>query len=556
MLTNALLLVFCAAPGPSVEPAALLSHPAVHAATDGAGRAAEILSKAKQSAADGDAASAVKSAKEAIELDPDLYEAHDLYIDQTRKATIKRTDGEYEATSKAATDALVNQYQAWEKRYPKSPGVQYGFGSVYYEQELPQAKPYLLKAVAANPKLAKVYEMLAIDACRWGDYPFNARYEKMAWDAEPSNFTFARHYALALKGRDHGQWKDLCRQVSEHFAGTDEGSQALGLIGTFSDDPKDKEAAYQEQLRKFPVDKYPSSREGLVGLASVYAVTDPAKAIDLYRQLAAMPKTGTRPGPNYQAEIDRAQAMVDATNQLGRSDYSGAYDRLSEIKLPRYADLSLQTRVELMKAQALTGEGKTEEAYQGLLARSVSSPTDELLAGLSTYGAKLGKTSTQVDADRWSAVEKDAKAAPGFDLYAYLQKRNVSLESLKGKTVFLSFWFPGCGPCRSEMVHLEPVMQRLKGKDFAYVGINVDVNQDPYVDSFLKTTKFSFEPLRDEGQKAMKAYGVRGCPTNFVIDPSGRIVNTGFMITDSARERMLELMLRFVKDHPGATAGG
>ncbi|MEI9810842.1 MAG: hypothetical protein WDO16_24855 [Bacteroidota bacterium] len=84
-----------------------------------------------------------------------------------------------------------------------------------------------------DPKRGDVYEMLAIDACRWGDYPANARYEKMATEADPANFTFARHYALALKGRDNGEWKMLCRDVEKRFAGTDNASQALGLIGIF-----------------------------------------------------------------------------------------------------------------------------------------------------------------------------------------------------------------------------------------------------------------------------------------------------------------------------------
>ncbi len=45
---------------------------------------------------------------------------------------------------------------------------------------------------------------------------------------------------------------------------------------------------------------------------------------------------------------------------------------------------------------------------------------------------------------------------------------------------------------------------------------------------------------------------MRGEPTNFLIDQKGRIVFSGFRISDSAGERMLSLMIESMLDHAPA----
>jgi hypothetical protein len=61
----------------------------------------------------------------------------------------------------------------------------------------------------------------------------------------------------------------------------------------------------------------------------------------------------------------------------------------------------------------------------------------------------------------------------------------------------------------------------------------------------MRGTKFSFTPLRGNGEWAKQVYHVRGAPTNFLIDREGRIVYSDFMI-DANNERMLELMINSV----------
>ncbi len=443
---------------------------------------------------------------------------------------------------------LIKQYEAWMKQFPKSVTVPFAIAEGFYKSERAEATPYLLKVVSMDPKRGDVYEMLAIDACRWGDYPANARYEKLAMEADPSNFQFARHYALALKGRDHGEWKTLCRDVEKRFAGTDNGAQALGLIGIFSDDPKEKEAIFLEQINKYPADKFPSTKNSMASLGMIYLTTAPDKALTIYKQVKLL-DTAKSSQATYAKYTRYAETFITAQGLINKQQYKEAFSLLNSINAGRYDGMNVTAKLALMKAEALSGMGDNVSAYDSLMKRVVANPGDDILAALKTYGKKLGKNEQQIETDRWNSMTEKAKPAPDFDLYAYLQKKNISLNDLRGKTVFLSFWFPGCGPCRAEMVHLEPVMKKITDKNFIYVGINGLTEQDPYVESFMKKTGFSFMPLQDLESKISKAYGVRGYPTNFIIDPTGKIIYTGFMISNPYDERMLELMIQSVLDH-------
>lgn len=473
--------------------------------------------------------------REAVEANPDDLKAHEQYI---KAIGIE-------------TPEFKKQYDVWMKQFPKSVTVPFAIGQAYYKKERADATPYLLKVVEMDPKRGDVYEMLAIDACRWGDYPANARYEKLATEADPTNFTFARHYALALKGRDNGEWKLLCREVEQRFAGTDNASQALGLIGIFSDDPKEKEAIFLEQMKKYPADKFPSTKNGMAWLATLYIATAPDKAVSLYKEIMSAPDIAKSTKDYYQRNLDYAQAFVAAQELMNKKQYSQALDVLVKVPTRRNDNADAASKLAIMKAEALHNTGNTAAAYDSLLSKVIIKPSDELLDAIKTYGGKLGKDAKQIETDKWKLIDANVKPAPDFNLYAYLEKKNISLNDLKGKTVFLSFWFPGCGPCRAEMVHLEPVVRKMRSmnKDFVYVGINGLTEQDPYVESFMKKTGFSFTPLQDIDQKVAKTYGVRGYPTNFIIDGNGKIIYTGFMIGNPKDQRMLELMIQSVADH-------
>jgi thiol-disulfide isomerase/thioredoxin len=116
----------------------------------------------------------------------------------------------------------------------------------------------------------------------------------------------------------------------------------------------------------------------------------------------------------------------------------------------------------------------------------------------------------------------------------------------------VTFWFPGCGPCRGEFPNFEHVVRKFQGKDLVYLGINGIRDQDGYVESFMRGTRYSFTPLRGEEQ-VTKAYKVGGYPENLLIDRDGRIVYAHFR-TNGDSEIVLQRMIESLLARPQQSA--
>ncbi|HEV8131426.1 MAG TPA: TlpA disulfide reductase family protein, partial [Acidobacteriota bacterium] len=67
----------------------------------------------------------------------------------------------------------------------------------------------------------------------------------------------------------------------------------------------------------------------------------------------------------------------------------------------------------------------------------------------------------------------EGKAAPDFNL-AEIDGSQLSLSSLRGRTVLLDFWFTNCPPCGQISAHLVTLQQKYGGDKFTVLGLNCD----------------------------------------------------------------------------------
>ncbi len=118
---------------------------------------------------------------------------------------------------------------------------------------------------------------------------------------------------------------------------------------------------------------------------------------------------------------------------------------------------------------------------------------------------------------------KGAKKAPNFSLKDMTGKK-VEIKQFKGKVVFLNFWATWCGPCKEEMPGLEVLHQKLQGEKFVLLTVSVDYEGLKLVQGFISKHRYTFRVLLDPNGETLDLFEIKGIPTTFVIDKSGKVI--------------------------------
>lgn len=120
------------------------------------------------------------------------------------------------------------------------------------------------------------------------------------------------------------------------------------------------------------------------------------------------------------------------------------------------------------------------------------------------------------------------KPSPTFN-YENQKGGTTSLESLKGKYVYIDVWATWCGPCREEIPSLEKVEEQFQGKNIVFVSISIDKSIDREKWSKLINDKnmSGIQLLADNewDSKFIREYNIGGIPKFILIDANGNIVN-------------------------------
>jgi cytochrome c biogenesis protein CcmG, thiol:disulfide interchange protein DsbE len=138
---------------------------------------------------------------------------------------------------------------------------------------------------------------------------------------------------------------------------------------------------------------------------------------------------------------------------------------------------------------------------------------------LGLLGWKLAQGESEVTA---SLQRGGTPAAPDFTLEQLDGSGDLSLASLRGKTVVLNFWASWCGPCKEETPLLQRGFERWRGKDVVFVGIDVkDFRGDAR--DFVARYGVTYPNVYDGKGSTVGRYGVTGFPETFFVDAEGRV---------------------------------
>ncbi len=477
----------------------------------------------------------ISELQHAIEKNPADLELHDKYL----KATGFAKWGVEEDPT------FVKQYEEWLKKFPNSAAIPYALGHAYASKESPKAKPFLLKAVAIDPNFDKAYFDLWLDGERWGDFKVSREYLAKAKDAAPSNPDYAFYYANGFDDTDFEKYRKLSLEVAKNFPTSERGAQALYWLANKTKDADLKIKYYEQQKKDFPVEKFRWTSSGMSDYFNLLLQQSPQEALRLATELAAV-KADERTVKSWQANTVLAKNIVEAQSLLAKGKGAEASAIMDSVTIPRWG--TAKEYILLLKSKALDASGNTKQAYNNLLLSYASEPTAELKKEVSAYGNKLGKNADVIYKDIRYIRDTAAKKAPVFNMETYLTKGKSSLNDYKGKVVLITYWFPGCGPCRGEFPHFENVVKKFKGQDFVYLGINIVDEQDDYVVPFMKSSGYSFIPLKDNKDWVKGPLDNRNAaPVNFLIDQDGKIIFSRFR-TDGSNEATLEMMIQSLLD--------
>ena len=132
--------------------------------------------------------------------------------------------------------------------------------------------------------------------------------------------------------------------------------------------------------------------------------------------------------------------------------------------------------------------------------------------------------------DGEAAVEGEGESAPqpAPDFTVYDAEGNgITLSVLMdGKPTVLNFWASWCGPCRSEMPHIQEAYERLGG-EVSFVMINMTDGQRETQESaeeYMAESGWTFPIYFDSDYDAAMTYGAYSLPQTYFIDAEGRLI--------------------------------
>jgi thiol-disulfide isomerase/thioredoxin len=88
--------------------------------------------------------------------------------------------------------------------------------------------------------------------------------------------------------------------------------------------------------------------------------------------------------------------------------------------------------------------------------------------------------------------------------------------------VLINFWATWCEPCRQEMPSIQRLRDRLTGKPFTVLAVNVD-EPEARIRQFLRQTGLDLPVVLDQNKAVTRNWGVRYLPVSFVVGPDGRV---------------------------------
>jgi len=136
------------------------------------------------------------------------------------------------------------------------------------------------------------------------------------------------------------------------------------------------------------------------------------------------------------------------------------------------------------------------------------------------------------------------RQAPDITLTT-LKGEKLSMQSLRGKPVFVTFWATSCTSCIKEIPDILKLHDSFADQGLEVIAIAMDYDPPNLVKNFTEQRKLPYTIALDlDGSAAQAFEQVRVTPTNFLIAPDGRVVkkNIGLFNVEEMHEKIADLL--------------
>jgi tetratricopeptide (TPR) repeat protein len=402
----------------------LLSTPLDARESNGTPAAKGLFAEGEAAAKSGRHAEAAAAFRKAIETDPDFVDAHQRFIESTRR--------EQMPTSRTpALPHLQELYERWAKQHPKRAAYRWALGFLAHEPA--KADVFFKQALQIDPAFARAHFLLARNADLRGDWVAQRQHLRAAVESNPENPQYLLRYAHAHKSSEPKRFQELALSVVQRFPDNAAAAEALYHLANESSNPERR--AYFERVRaNYPADKF--SYASLAMSVFYGELTTPSEALSLAKDMVKwLPASKT-----WAQRVAHQEVMGRAQILIAERKFAEALDVIQKTERPSG---SHGTTWVLLKAEAGVGAGQLDQVYTTLVESAAAAPDDRVQAALVKYGTVLKKTRHEIDSDIWRIRDATATPATPFQLTNARNGKPVQLSDYRGRVVLLAFWFPG-----------------------------------------------------------------------------------------------------------------
>jgi thiol-disulfide isomerase/thioredoxin len=222
----------------------------------------------------------------------------------------------------------------------------------------------------------------------------------------------------------------------------------------------------------------------------------------------------------------------------------GVYDKNKNVDCQGTAAFALGV-IAKMKAKSAGGDARKELVGTAMKQLTlVSEKFADVKAGHETLGKMAASQLLGLKMMEQLQVGKAVPEISGEDL----DGKPLKLSEFKGKVTVVSFWATWCPPCMALVPHEIALLEGMKGRPFALVGVNGD-ELDETVRKRIADKKITWRSFKNEqkgGQPPLSdVWDIEGWPTIYVIDSKGIIQHVwsgspGEKVMDEAIEKLVK----------------